>query len=90
VFGCAAAAWTGAARRPAAVRSGCPGRRGVERGDAVVGRRLRRVLRRTDRKIARADTPERLVEAFEWFRQQIGELHAAELRKKGRDRPVLP
>jgi hypothetical protein len=49
------------------------------------------VLRRTDRKLARADTPERLIEAFEWFRQQVGELRAAERRKHpGGDRPVLP
>jgi hypothetical protein len=45
-------------------------------------RRLRRVLRRADRKIARADTPERLVEAFEWFRQQIHEIRAAERRRR--------
>jgi hypothetical protein len=49
------------------------------------------VLRRTDRKLARADTPERLIEAFEWFRQQLGALHAAERTKRpGGDRPVLP
>jgi len=58
----------------------------------VALRRLRRVLRRTDRKIARADTPERVIEAFEWFRQQIGELRAAERRKRSGDdhRSVLP
>jgi hypothetical protein len=49
------------------------------------------VLRRTDRKLARADTPERLIEAFEWFRQQLGALRAAERTKQpGGDRPVLP
>ena len=54
-------------------------------------RRLRRVLRRVDRKITRADTPERLIEAFEWFRQQISELRAAERRKRpGDHRSVLP
>jgi hypothetical protein len=49
------------------------------------------VLRRADRKIARADTPERLIEAFEWFTQQIIELRAAERRRRPRDdRSVLP
>jgi hypothetical protein len=59
--------------------------------ETVTLRRLRRVLRRADRKIARADTPERLIEAFEWFRQQISELRTAEHRKRaGDDRSVLP
>jgi hypothetical protein len=41
--------------------------------------------------IARADTPERLIEAYEWFRQQTSELRAAERRKRaGGDRSVLP
>jgi hypothetical protein len=54
-------------------------------------RRLRRLLRRADRRIARADTPERLIEAFEWFRQQVLELQAAERRRKPRDdRSFLP
>jgi hypothetical protein len=55
-------------------------------------RRLRRVLRRADRRIARADTPERLVEAFEWFKQQIHEIRVAERRRNPRDdnRSVLP
>jgi hypothetical protein len=48
-------------------------------------RRLRRLLRKADRRIARADTPERLIEAFEWFRQQVLELWAAEQRRKPRD-----
>ncbi|MDX6646784.1 MAG: hypothetical protein QOK40_2511 [Miltoncostaeaceae bacterium] len=39
----------------------------------------------------RADTPERLIEAFEWFRQQIIALRAAERRRRPRDdRSVLP
>ena len=40
--------------------------------------------------IARADTPERLIEAFEWFRQQIGALNEAERRRRvGDHRSVL-
>ena len=73
-----------------AILAGCQ-RPEVARGDAVALRRLRRVLRRADRKIARADTPERLIEAFEWFGQQISELRATERRKRaGGDRFVLP
>jgi len=48
------------------------------------------VLRRTDRKLARADTPERLIEAFEWFRQQLGALRATDAQQAAGRRPPRP
>jgi len=54
-------------------------------------KRRRRVLRRPTERSPGQDTPERRIEAFEWFPQQLGALRTAERRKRpAGDRPVLP